>query len=172
MMTKTKKKGGRLFLAGGLLRAVSRCTLGERVFCFAMRGSLRRPVVLIEQRWPNGNTRTSASRVTQERHTKVDRESRVGSATSGDFTERRHGASRTDICSTCTMHQRKKLHATEVYRFHLTEVQDDAEEERLLEEVTVDSDIVGATTSERGGQSSQKGGGESSTKECGESSQE
>ena len=36
--------------------------------------------------------------------------------------------------------------------------------------VSVDSDIVGATTSGRGGQSSLKGSGEFSTKECGEPS--
>ena len=66
----------------------------------------------------------------------------------------------------------EKMHATDVCRFHLKEVHDDVEDKHLLEEVSVDSDVVGATTSGRGGQSLHKGSGEFSTKECGESSQE
>ena len=38
-------------------------------------GSLRCPLVLVAQRWPTGNTRTRASRVSQERRLKVGRES-------------------------------------------------------------------------------------------------
>ena len=45
-----------------------------------------------------------------------------------------------------------------------------AEEQLLFEDVSVDSDIVGATTSGRGGQSSLKWSGKFSTKECGEPS--
>ena len=42
-----KKKGGRLFLGGRLLRAVSRCTLGERVCCVCVRARRCRSLFLL-----------------------------------------------------------------------------------------------------------------------------
>ena len=164
----TAKKGGCLFLAGGLLRSVSRCTLGERFGCLLSVGHC---VVLLflshraGQTEALGRVRPASTRnATRKWFGRVESDVlHLQTLQSGDMEPTVHTSAPHAQCT------RGKIACD---HFHLKEVQDDAEEKRLLEEVSVDSDIVGATTSGRGEQSSQKGGGESSTKECGESSQE